>query len=231
MTPDDNDVDRREFLKTASATGLGLVMTSHAPGLLRTRSPNDHVSVAVFGLNGRGMVHAQNFSRLKNSSVAYIADVDSSVLAKAAGEMKTVSKPPKAIADFRRALEDPTVDAVSIATPDHWHAPMAILAMKAGKHVYVEKPCGHNAREGELLVAAQRETHRVVQMGTQQRSSARTIEALQRIKDGVIGRPYLARAWYANTRVGIGRGKSAPVPSPARCCRGGRGGPSSPRPR
>jgi predicted dehydrogenase len=212
MTPDDNDVDRREFLKTASATGLGLVMTSHAPGLLRSRSPNDHVSVAVFGLNGRGMVHAQNFSRLKNSSVAYIADVDSNVLAKAAGEMKSAARQPKAIGDFRRALEDPTVDAVSIATPDHWHAPMAILAMKAGKHVYVEKPCGHNAREGELLVAAQRETHRVVQMGTQQRSSARTIEALQRIKDGAIGRPYLARAWYANTRVGIGKGKAAPVP-------------------
>ena len=126
--------------------------------------------------------------------------------------MKSATRQPKAIGDFRRALEDPTVDAVSIATPDHWHAPMAILAMKAGKHVYVEKPCGHNAREGELLVAAQRETHRVVQMGTQQRSSARTIEALQRIKDGVIGRPYLARAWYANTRVGIGKGKAAPVP-------------------
>src|SRR5215467_11410006 len=206
MTPDDDGVDRREFLKTASATGLGLVMTSHAPGLLRTRSPSDNISVAVFGLNGRGIVHAENFSRLKNSSVPYLADVDSTVLAKAAAQLKSATKPPKPIADFRRALEDPTVDAVSIATPDHWHAPMAILAMKAGKHVYVEKPCGHNAREGELLVATQRDTHRVVQMGTQQRSSARTIEALQRIKDGVIGRPYLARAWYANTRVGIGKG-------------------------
>jgi hypothetical protein len=171
------------------------------------------VSVAVFGLNGRGMVHAENFSHLKNSSVAYLVDVDSTVLAKAAHQMKTGDRPPKAIGDFRRALEDPTVDAVSIATPDHWHTPMAILAMKAGKHVYVEKPCGHNPREGELIVAAQKASGKVVQMGTQQRSSARTIEALQRIKDGVIGRPYLARAWYANTRTGIGQGKPAPVPA------------------
>src|SRR5689334_6483739 len=89
MTSDDG-VDRREFLKTASATGLGFVMTSNAPGLLRSRSPGDHVSVAVFGLNGRGMVHAQNFSRLKNSSVAYLVDVDSNVLAKAGGEMGSV---------------------------------------------------------------------------------------------------------------------------------------------
>ena len=127
--------------------------------------------------------------------------------------MKSATRQPKAIGDFRRALEDPTVDAVSIATPDHWHAPMAILAMKAGKHVYVEKPCGHNAREGELLVAAQRETHRVVQMGTQQRSSARTIEALQRIKDGVIGRPYLARQ-HARRRKEGGTGSEESRPRP-----------------
>lgn len=212
MTPDDG-VDRREFLKAASATGLGLMMTTHAPAVLRSRSPNDEVVVAVFGLNGRGMVHAQNFSRLEHSSVAYLADVDSTVLAKAAGAMKSAARTPKAIGDFRRALDDPAVDAVSIATPDHWHTPMAIMAMKAGKHVYVEKPCGHDAREGELIVAEQKASGRVVQMGTQQRSSARTIEALARIKDGAIGKTYLARTWYANTRTGIGHGKPAPVPS------------------
>jgi predicted dehydrogenase len=90
---------------------------------------------------------------------------------------------------------------------------MALLAMKAGKHVYLEKPCGHNPREGELLVEAQKKYDRVVQMGTQQRSSPRTIEALQAIKDGAIGHAYLVRAWYANTRTGIGHGKTAPVPS------------------
>ena len=209
-------VDRREFLKSASATGLGLMMTSQlgSPMLQSSASPSDKIVVAVIGLNGRGQVHAQNFARLANSEVAYLCDVDANVLGKAA---KTAAagarRAPKAIGDFRRALDDKQVDAVSIATPDHWHAPMAILAMQAGKHVYVEKPCGHNPREGELLVDAQRKSRRVVQMGTQQRSSARTIEAIDAIRDGVVGRPYLARAWYANTRTGIGRGSPAPVPA------------------
>jgi predicted dehydrogenase len=218
MTPDDSDhssVDRREFLKTASATGLGLMMTNvlPSPAIHAGASANERIVVAVFGLNGRGMVHAQNFSTLQNSEVAYLCDVDSNVLAKAAKGTPSKARAPKTIDDFRRALDDKSVDVVSIATPDHWHAPMAILAMQAGKHVYLEKPCGHNPHEGEMLVAAQKKFNRVVQMGTQQRSSARTIEAMQVIKDGAIGHPYLARAWYANTRTGIGHGKPAPVPS------------------
>ena len=104
------------------------------------------------------------------------------------------------------------MDAVSIATPDHWHTPAAILALKAGKHVYVEKPSGHNPREGELLVAAQRKYGKVVQMGNQQRSGPRSIEAIAAIREGAIGRAYYARAWYANSRASIGRGKEAPVP-------------------
>jgi len=220
MTHDDSpaSVDRRNFLKTASATGLGVAMTAALPSSLLggspSRSPNEKVVIAVIGLNGRGEVHAQNFGRLPSSEVAYLCDVDSNVLAKAMKKATaSQEKTPKGIEDFRRALDDKTVDAISIATPDHWHTPMAILAMRAGKHVYVEKPCGQNPREGELLVAEQRKTGRVVQMGTQQRSSARTIEALAALEDGVIGRPYLVRAWYANTRTGIGHGKPAPVPA------------------
>src|SRR5205807_2196260 len=121
--------------------------------------------------------------------VAYLCDVDAGVLGSAARQLAGVQqRAPKPIEDFRRSLEDRTVDAIAIATPDHWHTPMAILAMKAGKHVYLEKPCGHNAREGELLVAAQQRYGRVVQMGTQQRSSRRTNEAIQGIRDGIIGR-------------------------------------------
>src|SRR5215212_5779602 len=110
MTPDDASLDRREFLKTASATGAGLVMTGRlaAPSLLAAESPNEKVVVAVFGLNGRGMVHAQNFAKIENSEVAYICDVDATVLAKAAKEVSgssaKVPKAPKAIDDFRRAL-------------------------------------------------------------------------------------------------------------------------------
>ena len=209
-------VDRRDFLKRAGVAGLGIAMTNRIPlGAPRaSRSPNEKVLVAVIGLNGRGQVHAQNFSRLPNSEVAYLCDVDSTVLGKtSSGMMSGQARTPRAVEDFRRALDDKDVDAVSIAAPDHWHAPMAILALKAGKHVYVEKPCGHNPREGELLVAAQKRYGKQVQQGSQQRSSPRTIEALHMLKEGAIGRPYQVRAWYANTRTGIGRGKAAPVPA------------------
>ena len=105
------------------------------------------------------------------------------------------------------------MDAITIATPDHWHTPMAILGLQAGKHVYVEKPCSHNPAEGALLVAAQKKYGKLVQMGTQQRSSPHTIEIVEKIHDGLIGRAYFAKAWYTNTRKSIGYGKAAPVPA------------------
>jgi predicted dehydrogenase len=211
-----DQIDRRRFLKTASVTGLGLVVASERAPLLFAAggSPNEKVVVAVMGLNGRGTVLARTFARSPHAEVAYLCDVDSQVLAKSVTAIAGVSaKSPKALGDFRHALDDKAVDALVIAAPDHWHTPAALLAMQAGKHVYVEKPCGHNAREGELLVAAQRKHQRVVQMGTQQRSAPRSIEVVQAIREGLIGQPYLARAWYANTRATIGRGKPAPVPA------------------
>ncbi len=204
---------RRQFVKTVSAAGLGLA-AARSPLLALGGSPNEKVVVAVMGLNGRGTVLARVFAKTANAEVAALCDVDAQVLAKsvtAVGEAQ--GKAPKGLTDFRRVLGDRSVDALVIAAPDHWHAPAAILALSAGKHVYLEKPCGHNAREGELLVAAQSKTRRVVQMGTQRRSSPRAIEAVQAIRAGAIGRPYLARAWYANRRRSIGRGKAAPVPA------------------
>jgi len=203
---------RRKFLKTASAAGLGLAASPEFPAWLR--SPGDTVRVAVMGLNGRGTVLARTFARAAHAAVAYVCDVDSVVLAKGVSAVAAVqSKSPQGLGDFRKALEDKDVDALVIAAPDHWHTPAALLAMQAGKHVYVEKPCGHNPREGELLVEAQRKHRRVVQMGTQQRSAPRSMEVIQAIKEGVIGQPYLARAWYSNTRATIGRGKVVPVPA------------------
>ncbi len=216
MNDDAGNVDRRDFLLRAGATGLGLAIANGLPASAAPvrRSANEKVVVAVLGLNGRGVVHAHNFAALPNSEVAYLCDVDSTVLGKVAdGMSKRQERACRSIVDFRRALDDPSVDVVSIATPDHWHAPMAILAMKAGKHVYLEKPCGHNPREGEILVAAAKKYGKHVQQGSQQRSSPRTIDALRMIREGVIGTPYLVRAWYANSRTGIGKGKSAPVPS------------------
>src|ERR1043166_5423307 len=137
-------------------------------------------------------------ARTPNVAVGYLCDVDSTVLAKAATSLAEVqTAAPRTIGDFRRALEDKDVDALVIAAPDHWHTPAAILALQAGKHVYVEKPCGHNAHEGELIVAAQQKHGRVVQMGMQQRSEPSSIEVIQAIREGAIGRAYQARAWYA----------------------------------
>lgn len=203
---------RRKFLQTASAAGIGIATARVRPWTLG--APGERVGVAVMGLNGRGTVLAKAFARAPNARVTFVCDVDSQVLAKAAAAVGPLqASPPKAIADFRRALDDKSVDALVIAAPDHWHTPATILALQAGKHVYVEKPCGHNAREGELIVEAQRKYQRAVQMGTQQRSAERSIELAQALKEGLIGRPYLARAWYANTRGTIGRGKEAPVPA------------------
>ena len=209
-------IDRRGFLRDASLAGVGLALTNRfpTPAVLLGGRPSEKVVVAVMGLNGRGMVLARNFMRSPSTEVAYLCDVDASVLSKAqSGLQQDAARLPKAIGDFRRALDDKDVDAIAVAAPDHWHTPAAILAMKAGKHVYLEKPASHNPAEVELLVGAQRKYSRFVQIGNQQRSAARSIEAIQAIRDGVIGRPYLARAWYANTRGTIGRGKVAPAPS------------------
>jgi predicted dehydrogenase len=203
---------RRRFVKTVSGAAAGLV-AARAP-LFATRWPAEKVVVCVMGLNGRGTVLAKTFAKTANAEVASVCDVDSTVLAKAAAAVgEAQGKPVNSIVDFRRALDDKSVDALVIATPDHWHAPATMLALAAGKHVYVEKPSSHNARECELLVDAQRKAKRLVQMGTQRRSSPRAIEAIEAIRSGIIGRPYFAHAWYANSRKTIGRGKAAAVPS------------------
>ena len=210
-------LDRRDFLKKASVAGLGALAASRvaAPLFALEGSPAEKMVVGVMGLNGRGMVPARAFARGANTTVAYLCDVDSTVLGKAVAEITPLqATPPKGVVDFRRMLEDKTVDAIVIATPDHWHAPATILALDAGKHVYVEKPSGHNAREDELIVAAARKHSKLhVQLGTQARSGPHFIEVLQAIRGGQIGAPYLARAWYANTRTGIGKGKVVPVPA------------------
>jgi predicted dehydrogenase len=139
--------------------------------------------------------------------------VDTNILNKFAGTVqKETGETPTAEKDFRRVLESKEVDAITIATPDHWHALMAIAGLEAGKHVYLEKPCSHNPAEGELLIQAQLKYRKLVQMGNQQRSSPHTIKIIAKIHDGIIGRPYMAKAWYVNVRKSIGMGKQVPVP-------------------
>jgi predicted dehydrogenase len=208
---------RRDFLKSVGAAGAGL---GAGLGILRAGTfperaagANARIRTAVIGTNSRGLALAECLTGLADVEVAYICDVDDRAIAKGIEAVRKRQKAsPRGLKDFRRALEDKSLDAVAIATPDHWHAPMSILALAAGKHVYVEKPCSHNAREGELLIQAVRQSGRVLQMGAQRRSFPNMQRAVAEIHGGVIGRAYAAKAWYANKRASIGRGRPAPVP-------------------
>ena len=166
------------------------------------------------GVHARGLALAKNYASQGNCEIVYVCDVDSQSMNTCINTVEKIQNTrPKAAPDFRRALEDKSLDAMVIATPDHWHAPAAILACKAGKHVYVEKPCSHNPHEGEMLVAAARKYDRKVQMGSQRRSWPNVIAAIKELKDGVIGRPYFGKGWYTANRPSIGTGKQVPAPS------------------
>jgi predicted dehydrogenase len=209
MTP---PLNRREFIRHNAAIGLGVGVVGF-PGILRSQNVSDTVSVAVMGVNSRGHALAESFALSAGAEVRTICDVDSRATAATVDAIGRIqNRAPSGITDIRRALDDPAIDAIVIAAPDHWHMPAALMALKAGKHVYLEKPCSHNPREGELLVQAEAKYGRVMQMGNQQRSAPESIEIIQRIREGLIGRPYYGRAWYANTRGPIGRGRTAAVP-------------------
>ncbi len=202
-------LDRRDFIKHASvAVGAGLT------GLRGSTAASDKISVAVIGANSRGNEHIAALTELSGVEVAYVCDVDDRVIEKG---LKTAAKrqatAPKGLKDFRKALADPSLDAVTIAAPDHWHSPMAILALAAGKHVYVEKPLSQNPYEGELVTQAVAKYKKVLQMGAQRRSFPNIQEGIKAIHDGAIGKTYFGRTWYTNNRQTIGHGKPAEVPA------------------
>lgn len=199
------NLSRRHFIQAASAaTGASLMTTA----LART-SPSDRVSVAVIGNGGQGRGHINSYLSLADAEVVALCDVDESHLA----EAQKLAPKAKTYRDFRRILDDPAIDAVSIATPDHWHTPAALLALAAGKHVYVEKPCSHNVREGRWLVDAAKASGKVVQHGTQSRSSEFIQNAIRILKEGTIGDIIVARAWDVQFRPPIGRGKDIAPPA------------------
>ena len=205
---------RREFLETVALGAAGLALGSPAKSYAQILGSNDRLDFAVIGLNGRGYAHLSSLKANKKAArITGVCDVDSRILQKFADATRQeMGEAPAAEKDFRKILEQKNVDAITVATPDHWHTPIAIAALQAGKHVYVEKPCSHNPAEGALLVEAQQKYGKLVQMGTQQRSSPHTIEIVGKIHAGLIGRPYYAKAWYTNTRKSIGVGKEIPVP-------------------
>lgn len=198
-----NRLNRRTVLK-ASLAGCGSMFFSSRPA----RAATDKLRVAVIGTGGQGSGHVQRFKQLDHVELAFVCDVDVERREKAAQASGATP-----MGDMRRIFDDDSIDAVSIATPDHWHAPAAILACEAGKHVYVEKPCCHNFREGEMLVAAARKHRRVVQHGTQQRSRRFTADAIQIIKEGAIGEVLVAKAWNVQRRRDIGKESPSDPPS------------------
>ena len=205
-------ITRRDFLATSTAA---LAAASTAKSYAQILGANDRVNFAVIGLNGRAGAHLSAIKANRQSAkITHVCDVESNILQRFAGNVqKELDYTPATDKDFRKVLESKDVDCITIATPDHWHAPMAIAGVQAGKHVYVEKPCSHNPAEGVMLVEAQKKYNKVVQMGSQQRSSPHTIKIVDQIHNGLIGRAYAANAWYTNTRKSIGYGKPAPVPA------------------
>jgi predicted dehydrogenase len=190
-----------------------LAIGVNAKSYSRIIGANDRLNFAVIGLHGRAYAHLESIRACGNAMVTHVCDVDTNVLNKFSDEVyKKFNQRPVSGKDFRKLLESKDIDAVTIATPEHWHAHMAIMSMQAGKHVYVEKPCSHNPHEGEILVKCQKKYGKIVQMGNQQRSSEHTIRIIKNIQEGLIGKPYFGKAWYSNQRKPIGIGKVVPVP-------------------
>jgi predicted dehydrogenase len=205
-------LDRRQFLGSTAAAGAALAIGSAAARA--AESPNEQIVIGVMGVNGRGAGLVRGFAGLPGIEVAYVCDVDDQAAEKCVGLLgQQTSRTPQSVRDFRKILDDPSVDALLIAAPDHWHGPATILACSAGKHVYVEKPACHNPREGELMIAAARKHNRVVQMGNQRRSSAGVKSAIDRMHAGEIGRVLFSRGWITSARPNIGYGKAAAVPA------------------
>ncbi len=208
-----DSITRRQFLKQTSALAAGLGALGGVASVQGAKSPNEKVVVAVIGCNARGMAHIAGYLPLAEAEIGYVCDVDSRAVSKGVAAVeKKQSKKPQGVKDFRTILDNKDVDAISIATPDHWHAPATILGCAAGKHVYVEKPGSHNLRESELMVAAARKHKRIVQMGNQRRSWPWVIESIDAVHKGEIGEVHFARGWYSARRTSIGHGQVVPVP-------------------
>src|SRR6266700_6711142 len=184
-------VTRREFLDSLAVGAAGLAVGTTAKSYGQILGSNDRLNFAVIGLNGRAYAHLSSLKVNRSSArISHVCDVDSNILKKFADSVQQeMGEAPVAEKDFRKILEQKDVDAITIATPEHWHVPMAIAGLQAGKHVYVEKPCSHNPAEGEMLVQAQQKYRKLVQVGTQQRSSPHTIEIVEKIRGGIMAGP------------------------------------------
>ena len=202
-------ITRRQFLED-SILAAAAVATASIPNPLRAAEQrpvgaNDKISVAIIGCGIRGKQHASELAKLADCDIAYVCDPDRDRAAEVASDLAAKSRPqPKAVQDLRVILDDKSVAAVFIATPNHWHALAAVWAMQAGKDVYVEKPVCHNISEGRRIVQAARKLGRICQGGTQNRSNGALAEAIKYMHDGKLGEVKLARSIVYGRRDSIG---------------------------
>src|SRR5258705_395253 len=187
-----NHLTRRAFLKTSAIATAGIVLSARSWG--QVAGANSDVRVAVVGLNGRGKNHLASLRKVPGVRIAAICDVDTAVLEKTAAELAKEGITPEKFTDVRELLASKNIDAITIATPNHWHSLMGIWACQAGKDVYVEKPISHNIREGRIALETARRHNRIVQHGTQSRSSASWARTIEVIRSGQLGRLRVARA-------------------------------------
>ncbi len=190
---------RRRFLSTTTAGTVAAFLGGYVDSA--SSSPNDQIAVALIGINGIGMYHVRQIAANRLARVVALCDVDDAVLARGVRRVKEMTgNTPQTTRDYRTIIDDKSIDAVVIATPHHWHCPIAVPALLAGKDVYVEKPASHVFQEGRLLVDAARKNGRIVQHGTQMRSSRVTAEAAEVLKSGILGDIKITKAWNVQDR-------------------------------
>lgn len=211
MSEDDSQKPaRRDFLKAGAAAAAGIATASSARKVL---GANDRVRIGIVGLRGRGWDHVQGYRSIPGVEIAYFCDIDENVLRERLAHAERINLPkPHTYVDVRKLLEDKNVDAVSIATPNHWHSLMGIWAAQAGKDIYIEKPCSHNWWEGRQLVKAVEKYKVICEHGSQCRSSAAILTAMEQMRSGLIGNIYMARGLCYKWRDTIGHAGPEPVP-------------------
>jgi len=198
--------DRRTFLQTAAGAAV-------AGSASRILGAGERINLVVIGVGGRGTSHVNNYNKLESCRIVGICDVNQAARERAVALVEKAGHPkPKEYPDMRRVFDDKNVDAVSMATPNHWHALGAIWAMQAGKDVYCEKPASHNIFEAGRMVETARKYKRMCQIGSQGRSTPHKMKAMQLLREGVIGKVYLSKGLCFKRRRSIGRKPDGPVP-------------------
>lgn len=214
MVEQNKRLSRREFLQRSSKAAAGLVAAASFAPTAKVLGANDRINMAVIGIHGRGMSHAKGFGAMENVQVKTLVDIDERLFPDRVKQVEDIQNvAPDTEIDLRNVYDDKSIDAVAIATPNHWHALATVWACEAGKDVYVEKPSSHNIWEGRQMVEAARKYDRIVQHGTQIRSSAAIQEAIQHLRDGLLGEVYMARGLCYRWRDSIGhKPNTAPPP-------------------